>query len=63
MPDLSKNRGKMPDLAFFGAKLYYKNAIKIDKAEIVVFAKVPDLDLIQPGNPNPNYEYKMSLSH
>jgi hypothetical protein len=29
MPDLSKNGDKMPDLAFFGAKLYYKNAIKI----------------------------------
>jgi hypothetical protein len=45
----------MPDLAFFGAKLYYKNAIKIDRAEIAVFAnyEVPDLNLIEPENPNP----------
>jgi hypothetical protein len=38
----------MPDLAFFGPKLYYKNAIKFDSAGIAVFAyyEVPDLDLI-----------------
>jgi hypothetical protein len=37
MPDLGKKGGKMPDLAFFGPKLYYKNAIKIDRAGIVVY--------------------------
>jgi hypothetical protein len=47
----------MPDLAFFGAKLYYKNAIKIDSAGIAVFAsyEVPDLDLIEPET-NPSYQ-------
>jgi hypothetical protein len=33
-----KKGGKMPDLAFFGPKLYYKSAIKIDSAGIAVFA-------------------------
>jgi hypothetical protein len=49
--------GKMPDLAYFGPKLYYKNAIKIDSAGIAVFAyyEVPDLDLIEPENTNPSY--------
>jgi hypothetical protein len=57
MPDLGKNGVKKPDLAFFGAKLYSKNAIKIDRTEIAVFAnyEVPDLDLIEPENPNPIY--------
>jgi hypothetical protein len=43
-------------LAFFGAKLFYKNAIKIDSAGIAVIAnyKVPNLELIEPENPNPN---------
>jgi hypothetical protein len=33
--------------------LYYKNAIKIDRAGIAVFAnyEVPDFDLIEPENP------------
>jgi hypothetical protein len=49
---------KKPDLAFFGAKLYYKNAIKIDRTGIAIFAnyEVPDLDLIEPENPNSNYK-------
>jgi hypothetical protein len=53
MPDLGKNGGKIPDLAFFGAKLYYKNAIKIDRAGIAVFAnyEVPDLRFLEPENP------------
>jgi hypothetical protein len=51
----------MPDLAFFGAKLYYKNAIKIDSAGIAVFAyyEVPFLDLIGPENTSPSYEVMM----
>jgi hypothetical protein len=38
-------------------KLYYKNGIKIDRAGIAVFAnyEVPDLDLIEPENPNPTH--------
>jgi hypothetical protein len=57
MPDSGKKGGKMPDLAFFGPKLYYKNAIKIDSAGIAVFAyyEVPDLDFIEPENPVSNY--------
>jgi hypothetical protein len=35
MPDSGKKAGKMPDLAFFGPKLYYKNAIKIDSAGLL----------------------------
>jgi hypothetical protein len=55
MPDFGKKWGKMPDLAFFGPKLYYENAIKIYRAGIAVFAyyEVPDLDLIEPENNNP----------
>jgi hypothetical protein len=57
MPDLGKNGGKMPDLAFSWAKLYYKNEIKIDRAGIAIFAnyEVPDLALIGPEKPNPSY--------
>jgi hypothetical protein len=61
MPDLGKNGlgkngGWVKMGAFFGAKLYYKNAIKIDRTGIAVFAnyEVPDLDLIEPENPNPS---------
>jgi hypothetical protein len=52
MPNLGKNEGKTPNLAFFAAILYYKNAIKIDSAGIAVFAyyEVPDFDLIGPEN-------------
>jgi hypothetical protein len=55
MPDLGKKGDKMPDLAFFGPKLYYKNVIKIDSAGIAVSAyyEVPFLDLIGPENINP----------
>jgi hypothetical protein len=62
MPDLDKNWGKKPDLAFFGPKLYYKNAIKIDRTGIAVFAnyEVPDLDFIGPENPNPTHNKYMS---
>jgi hypothetical protein len=61
MPDLGKNWGKKPDLAFFEPKLYYKNAIKIDRTGIAVSAyyEVPDLDLIEPENNSPNNNDKL----
>jgi hypothetical protein len=52
-----ESNGKhLNNLADIIAKVYYKNAIKIDSAGIAVFAsyEVPDLDLIEPENTNPN---------
>jgi hypothetical protein len=52
MPDLGKNGGKMPDLVSLGPNyiIKNKNAIKIDRAGIAIFAnyEVLDLDLIEP---------------
>jgi hypothetical protein len=49
-----ESNGKhLNNLADIIAKLYYKNAIKIDSAGIAVFASY-EVDLIEPENTNPN---------